>query len=170
MIRTKDNTVLVPIPTTYIYPRGISISPDGAYLFIGLQVGVEAIVNMVRLTDNKVVSSVRIPGTLMSIAVRPDGSRIFVTDHDDDKCYAFDIDGENLTLATVANLDGEPGSRPAPIGVVVVENPVSSQTLPTNENSSQPYGGKSSQAAPSFSSIVSITALLLLSRLFWHRG
>ncbi len=178
IIRTKDDEVLIPIPITGIYPQGISISHDGAYLFIGLQQkdSDKAFVNMLQLADNTVISSFPIPGIsavtgkAMSITIRPDGSRIFVSDPAHNICYALDVDGKNLTRAAARALGGQSELAPASIWVAVIENPISSQPSQTNANSSQPSGEKSGNAAPGFSSFVAIAALLLLSRWFWHRG
>ena len=58
VIRTSDDTVLTPIPTAHLRPRGIGISPDGAYLFVGYYLAIDALIEMIRLSDNAVVSSV----------------------------------------------------------------------------------------------------------------
>jgi DNA-binding beta-propeller fold protein YncE len=122
VVRTKDDAILVPIPTTKIYPKGIGISPDGAYLFVGQSSGLESVVDMLRLSDNTVVSSAKIPGNARDIAISRNSSRIFVTEYNNDRCYAFDVVGESLTLSAVANLDTEPGLRAAPIGLAILES------------------------------------------------
>ena len=121
VIRTSDDSIIVPIPITDIYPRGIAIHPNGAYIFVGLSSGEDAVVDMLRLSDKTVVSSLKFSGMARSIEVRPDGSRIFVSDYNGDKVYALNVNGENLSLAAVANLNKEPGFRAAPIGLAIRE-------------------------------------------------
>jgi len=123
VIRTSDDTALAPIPTITANPRGLGISPDGAYFFIGHYLGVPSVVNMFRLSDNTIVSSVSIPSNPRRIVVRPDGSRIFVSEHNNDECYAYDVDGENLTFAAVADLNTVPGYQASPVGLAIGEIP-----------------------------------------------
>jgi YVTN family beta-propeller protein len=123
VIRTSDDNALTPIPTSLIYPRGIGISSDGDYLFIGHYLAVDAVVNMLRLSDNTVVSTADIPSNPRRIAVRPDGSRIFVSEHNEDECYAYDVSGESLTFAEVADLNTVPGYYASPVGLTIVNSP-----------------------------------------------
>jgi YVTN family beta-propeller protein len=181
VITTQDDSVLVPIPTAEIYPRGIGISPDGAYLFIGLNSGVQGIVNMLRLSDDSVVSSQRIGGTPRTIAVRPDGKRIYVADYDNDKCYAFDVIGENMTSAASVNLNTFQGARAAPIGLAIVDiqtegfkaaNKEGSQINNVTANASEVSLGspsaKEGKPSPGFGNILAIVVLVLLSKFMRH--
>jgi YVTN family beta-propeller protein len=181
VINTQDDSVLVPIPTSEIYPRGIAISPDGAYLFVGLNSGVQGVVNMLRLSDDSVVSKQKIGGTPRTIVARSDGKRIFVADYDNDKCYAFDVNGENMTSAASVNLDTFRGARSAPIGLAIVEiqterpKPASKdgQIDKMTANASQPLSesqsGKEGKPSPGFGAIFGIVALILFSRHMRHR-
>jgi YVTN family beta-propeller protein len=125
VIRTSDDTLLAPIFTITATPRGLGISPDGNYLFIGHRLGEPSIVNMFRLADNTIVSSAYVPSNPRRIAVRPDGSRIFVSEHDFDECYAYDVCGENLVLAEVADLNTEGDFHASPVGLAIGEIPLS---------------------------------------------
>ena len=177
VIRTQDDAILVPIPMAEIYPRGIGISPDGAYLFIGLNSGVEGVVNMLRLSDNSVVSRQKIHGTPRTIVVRPDGSRIFISDYDNDKCYAFDVKGEDLSSAAVVNLDQTKGSRSAPIGLAIVEsqhkmpqiaNNIGTKTNNSSANSAESLSvsssAKNNKSIPGFGAFSMAFAFIML---FW---
>ena len=180
VIRTQDDSVLIPIPMPEIYPRGIGISPDGAYLFIGLNTGVEGVVDMLRLSDDSVVSRQKIHGTPRTIVVRPNGSRIFVSDYENDKCYAFDIIGENLSSAAVVNLDETKGSRSAPIGLAVVESQheipqIAGNTVTKTNNSSAnsaeslPASTSANKSIPGFSAFSMAFGSILLFRLLKFR-
>jgi YVTN family beta-propeller protein len=181
VIRTQDDSVLIPIPMPEIYPRGIGISPDGAYLFIGLNSGVEGVVDMLRLSDDSVVSRQKIHGTPRTIVVRPNGSRIFVSDYDNDKCYAFDIIGENLSSAAVVDLDKIKGSRSAPIGLAVVESQheipqIAGNTVTKKNNSlansaeSLPTSTSANKSIPGFSAFsMAFVSILLFRLLKFHR-
>ncbi|MBI1851022.1 MAG: hypothetical protein HYR85_11830 [Planctomycetes bacterium] len=98
VIRTLDDVALTPIPTD-LRPRGIGISPDWAYLFVGHYLAADSVVNMMRLSDTTVVSS--LPGfdNPRRIAVRGSGARFFVTDHNADKIVAVDVRVETLIRA-----------------------------------------------------------------------
>ncbi len=176
VISTKDDSVLVPIPTSEIYPRGIGISPDGSYLFVGLNSGVQGVVNMLRLSDDSVVSSQKIGGTPRTIVVRPDGKRIFVADYDNDKCYAFDVEGENMTSAASVNLNTFKGSRAAPIGLAVAEAqtegskgekiqaPQTYMNADASQLSPAPPSSKEGKAIPGFEVVFAIVIVVLISR------
>ncbi|MBW1932935.1 MAG: YncE family protein [Deltaproteobacteria bacterium] len=123
IIRTSDDTAITPIITTEIKPRGIGISPDGNYLFIGHYMGIDSVVNMLRLSDNTVVSSVFIPSNPRRIAVKENGLRIVVTEHNYDECYAFSVNGETLAFTAVADLNTIPGHSASPVGVAFGEYP-----------------------------------------------
>jgi YVTN family beta-propeller protein len=123
VIRTSDDTALTPIFTAQVHPRGIGISSDGNYLFVGHYLGADAVVNMLRLSDNTVVSTADIPSNPRRIAVRTDGSRIYVTEHNEDECYAYDVSRENLTFAEVVDLNTVPGYCASPVGLAIVNSP-----------------------------------------------
>jgi WD40 repeat protein len=119
VIRTSDNAILSPIVTTEIKPRGIGISPDGDYLFVGHYTAVDAMVNMVRLSDEAVVSSVDIPSNPRRIAVRENGTRIYVTEHNEDKLFSFSVVGETLAQYKVTDLNTIAGYHASPVGVAL---------------------------------------------------
>jgi YVTN family beta-propeller protein len=175
VIRTKDDANLVPIPTGQIHPQGIGISPDGSYLFIGF---VEGEVDMFRLMDKTAVSTQEIAGNGRSIATRPDGSRIFVSGRDKDKCYAFDAVGERLTFAAVANMDTTPDFKAFPYGLAVIEKPVSSGYRASNSgpevnmpNSSEIKKTKVNNTnVPGFEALVAFAALVLTMGWIWRRS
>jgi YVTN family beta-propeller protein len=175
VIRTKDDANIVPISTNNLRPQAIGISPDGAYLFIGF---IEGEVDMLRLSDDSVVSSQKILGTGNGwcIAVRPDGSRIFVSDRDKSKCFAFDVIGENLTYVAVTDMDSTPHSRAFPNGLTIIEKPISyglqanKSRLEINKSQSVEIEKKvGSSTVPGFGAFVSIAALVLMSRWIWRR-
>lgn len=136
VIRTSDETALSPIPTSVVKPRGIGISPDGAYLFVSHYdpVSPTSKVTMIRLSDNTEVSHANMAENGRRLTVRRDGSRIFVTDHNIDQCYAFDVVGETLVPGPVANVDivEEPGYtvNATPIGVKIGYHPPPCNTVP----------------------------------------
>jgi DNA-binding beta-propeller fold protein YncE len=174
VIRTRDDKVMlaIPIPMETKYPRGIGISPDGAYLFVGLDKGAEGKVDMIRLSDRSVVSSLPIHGTPRTIIVKLDGSRIFVSDFDNGKCYAIDVRGERLSSPTNVSL----GSKSAPIGLAIVESQhekqIASNTGPKTNNSSANSGEslpvssseKNNKSIPGFSALSMAFAFIML---FW---
>lgn len=120
VIRTRDNTILAPI-TTSLYPRGIAISPDGRYLFLGHYTAVDAYVDMIRLSDSRVVSTAPIPSNPRCIGVSSDGQRIFVTEHNEDALYAYDVSGEVLSPVGHVDLNTVPGQYASPVGLLVQE-------------------------------------------------
>lgn len=110
---------LPPIPTPYLMPRGIGISPDGAYLFIGYYPATASKVSMLRLSDRTFVSEADFPMNGRRVAVSPDGSRIFVTEHNYDQCCSFSVAGETIVPAGVADLNTIPGYHASPIGLAI---------------------------------------------------
>lgn len=124
VIRTSDNMVLAPIETDYIRPRGIAISTNGQYLFIGHYMGMDALVTMLRLSDQTVVATADIPSNPRRIAINRNGTRIYVTEHNEDEVYAYNVSGETLTYAHSEDLDVIPGDyRASPVGIVLSEDP-----------------------------------------------
>ena len=128
VIRTRDDNILTPI-TTSLYPRGIAISPDGRYLFLGHFTAVNAHVDMIRLSDSQVVSTAPIPSNPRCIAVSSDGQRIFVTEHNEDALYAYDVSGETLSPVGHVDLNTVPGQYASPVGLLVQEVHYLSPTL-----------------------------------------
>jgi len=110
---------LPPIPTPYLNPRGIGISPDGEYLYIGYYTGAASKVSMLRLSDRTFVSEADIPSNGRRVAVSPDGSRIFVAEHNYDQCCSFNVVGETLVPAAVADLNTIAGYLASPIGLAM---------------------------------------------------
>lgn len=125
VVRTSDNTILAPIVTAQIKPRAIGISPDGGYLFVGHYLGIDAVVNMMRLSDQTVVASAAIPSNPRCMAVKDNGRRIVVTEHNYDQLYAYSVDTttETLTLTAIADLNTIPGYSASPVGVAFGEHP-----------------------------------------------
>lgn len=119
VIRTSDDTILAPIHTTQIHPRGISISSDGNYLFVGHYLGYDSTVNMLRLSDNRVVFSAEIPSNPRRIVLGSEGDRIYVSEHNGDECYAFNVAGESLTFASVVDLNTVSGFNASPVGLAI---------------------------------------------------
>jgi DNA-binding beta-propeller fold protein YncE len=102
------NTAESPISTDP-FPRGIGISPDGNYLFVGhgSEEGGVGRVNMLRLSDNVVVSTVTTgPGSNpRTIAVSSTSDRIVVTDHiNSGGVYVFEVDYARESLREVASV------------------------------------------------------------------
>lgn len=120
VIRTSDDSILAPMDTS-LYPRGIAISPDGQYLFLGHYTSVDAYVDMIRLSDGQVVSTASIPSNPRCIKVSSDGQRIFVTEHNEDALYIYDVSGENLSLTGHIDLNTVNGRSASPVGLVVQE-------------------------------------------------
>ena len=172
VIRTSDDSIIVPIPTKDISPRAIAIHPSGAYLFVGLSSGMDAIVDVLRVSDRTVVSSFKFGGLARSIEVRPDGSRIFVSDYNGDKVYALNVNGENLSLAAVANLNKEPRFRAAPIGLaihvvhatkdLVSEGNISGPTSSMKESSSESHE-ENNRPMPGLDALATAATLVLIS-------
>ncbi|MCF8055519.1 MAG: YncE family protein [Desulfocapsa sp.] len=123
VIQTSDDMALDPIETDYIRPRGIAISPDGRYLFVGHYLGLDSLVTMLRLSDQTVVATADIPSNPRRIAINRNGTRIFVTEHNEDEVYAYDVSGETLTYAASADLNVFPGYQASPVGIVLSESP-----------------------------------------------
>jgi YVTN family beta-propeller protein len=128
VISTRDDAFLAPI-TTSLYPRGIAISHDGRYLFLGHYTGVNAHVDMIRLSDNRVVSTAPTPSNPRCIAVSPSGQRIFVTEHNDDALYAYDVSGDALSTTGHVDLNTVPGWSASPVGLVVQEVQIIGQPM-----------------------------------------
>ena len=143
VVRTSDNTILTPIVTEYNRPRGINISPNGQYLFVGHYLAVDALVTMIRLSDEMVVDTAYIPSNPRRIAVNTDGTRIYVTEHNEDEVYAYNVSGETLEFAAVQDLNTEPGYLASPVGIVVSEDPAPCLDCPANgiiQNVTYPAG------------------------------
>jgi DNA-binding beta-propeller fold protein YncE len=99
-IRTSDHTALTAYTTSDINPRSLGITPDGSYLFVGHYNGtMNSPVNMWKLSTWSIVDSVNIPYNARFIAVREDGTRLYVSEHSGNQCYAFDVSGESLTYS-----------------------------------------------------------------------
>jgi YVTN family beta-propeller protein len=120
VIRTSDDSILAPMETS-LHPRGIAISPDGQYLFLGHYTATDAYVDMIRLSDGQVVSTASIPSNPRCIKVSSDGQRIFVTEHNEDALYAYDVSGETLSPASHVDLNSVSGQQASPVGLVVWE-------------------------------------------------
>ena len=125
VIRTSDDTALTAIETDYLRPRGINISPDGQYLFVGHYLGVDSLVTMLRLSDQTVVATAAIPSNPRRIVVNEAGTRIYVTEHNEDEVYFYDVSGETLTYAGSQSLNAVPGYNASPVGIVLSEAPFS---------------------------------------------
>ncbi len=123
VISTSDDTVFDPIATDYIHPRGINISPDGQYLFVGHYLAVDALVTMLRISDENVVATADIPSNPRVIAINKRGTRIYVTEHNSDEVYAYNVSGETLTYAASEDLNTVPGYYASPVGIVLSEDP-----------------------------------------------
>ncbi|MDD5555810.1 MAG: YncE family protein [bacterium] len=122
-IRTMLPDMPGPIRATtgYIRPRGIAISPDGRYMFIGHYMGVNSKVTMWQISPWRFCDEADIPVNGRRVAINDTGTRIFVSEHSEDQCYAYDVDyaNERITFASVADLNTIPGLNASPIGVAV---------------------------------------------------
>ena len=97
-IRTSDHTLLIAYATSDINPRSLGITPDGSYLFVGHYNGTtNSPINMWKLSTWGIVNSVNIPYNARFIAVREDGTRLYVSEHSGNQFYAFDVSGESMT-------------------------------------------------------------------------
>jgi DNA-binding beta-propeller fold protein YncE len=105
-IRTSDHTLLTAYTTSDVNPRSLGITPDGSYLFVGHYTGVNSLVNMWKLSTWSIVDSANIPHNARFIAVREDGTRLYVSEHSGNQCYAFDVSGESLTHHDHLDLGG----------------------------------------------------------------
>ncbi|MCX6357426.1 MAG: YncE family protein [Candidatus Aureabacteria bacterium] len=106
----------------YINPRGIAISPDGNYLFIGHYMGINSKVTMWRLNPTWALCAVAdIPANGRRVVTNPDCTRIYVTEHSEDQCCAYRVNlvEESMFLDAVADLDTISGLRASPIGIAV---------------------------------------------------
>jgi hypothetical protein len=86
---------------------------------------------MIRLSDNAEVAYADVPVNPRRMAVRKDGSRIFVVDHDTDEVHAYNVSGESLShVSAVADVDREETPdydlNPAPIGIQLADRGFSS--------------------------------------------
>jgi DNA-binding beta-propeller fold protein YncE len=106
-IRTSDHTALIPYNTSVINPRSLGISPDGKYLFVGHYTGIDSKVRMMNISTWKAVDSVDIPYNARFIAVRDDGSRLYVSEHSGNELYAYDVSGASLTYNNHVSLGGD---------------------------------------------------------------
>ncbi|MEI6632746.1 MAG: YncE family protein [Chlamydiota bacterium] len=113
---------LPPLSTMpYIKPRGIAISPDGNYLFIGHYMGTDSKVTMWSLASWTLCAMADIPINGRRVVANDDCNRIYVTEHTDDKCCAYRVDtaGESMFIDAIADLNAIPGHKASPIGIVV---------------------------------------------------
>jgi hypothetical protein len=76
---------------------------------------------MIRLSDGQVVSTASIPSNPRCIKVSSDGHRIFVTEHNEDALYAYDVSGETLSPAGHVDLNSVSGQQASPVGLVIQE-------------------------------------------------
>jgi len=127
VIRTLDHTALAPIYTMYLRPRGIGISPDGEYLFVGHYLGTDSKVTMIEARFRLTIDAEDLPSNGRRLKVSPDGKKIFVSDHSDDKCCRFDVVANRLEPAVCTDLNFAtlPGYTigASPIGLAVAKNP-----------------------------------------------
>ncbi len=132
VIRTEDDRVLFPIKTAYSLPRAVGMERQGGYLFVGhCNFGSEtsAWVTKVSLKDRTrwprqamVLGSAEIPRNPRALVVSSDGRRVYVSEHDEDQCYAYDVRGRQITQAAVANMNTVRGFRgAAPMEIAVWE-------------------------------------------------
>ena len=82
VIRTRDDFILAPMETS-LHPRGIAISPDGQYLFLGHYTATDAYGHDPSLRRPGGFHGF-IPSNPRCIKVSSDGQRIFVTEHNED--------------------------------------------------------------------------------------
>ncbi|MFC2099711.1 YncE family protein, partial [Candidatus Bipolaricaulota bacterium] len=135
VIDTTTDSALSPITAPFSAelvdsPRAVGISPDGEHLFIGsvhlITPGEDDFVGevkMLRLSDGVVIDSETTPSSPRRIAVRSGGSRIFVTDHGTDECYAFDVSDSGLALAGATDVNTIPTPAANTVGVAVGPSP-----------------------------------------------
>jgi YVTN family beta-propeller protein len=122
VIRTSDNTKLSPITTTIGYPRALGMPLSSQYLFIGYCTGTAASeVSMMRLSDQTVVSSAAITNCARRMAVRLNGTRLFVADHNSNELFGYNVAGETLSSLGAVSTDTSPGySNSSPVGVALM--------------------------------------------------
>jgi len=85
------------------------------YLFIGYCTGTAASeISMMRLSDQTVVSSAPIANCARRMAVRLNGTRLFVADHNSDELFAYNVAGETLSSLGSVSTDTSPAIRTRP--------------------------------------------------------
>ena len=119
----QDPWMITPLPTDgFTRPRGIDISPDGNYLFIGHYIPDAAKVTMWQLAPFWAnVAQADIPSNGRRVVRNRDCTRIYVTEHAEHECRAYRVNTgeESMFLDAVADLNTIEGYRATPVGVAV---------------------------------------------------
>jgi YVTN family beta-propeller protein len=107
-IRTSDNTVVDGLDFTSGSPRNMSITPDCSKIYVGLQ---SANVGVIR-TANDATSLIAVPNgdSTYATAVIANGTRVYVTDEDDNEVEVIDVATD--TVLAAAELPIPTGSTP----------------------------------------------------------
>ncbi len=106
----------------FLRPRGIDISPDGVYLFIGHYMGMDSKVTMWHLEPFWArVGSANIPANGRRVVRNKECTRIYVTEHAEDECHAYRVncDEESIFHNATADLNTIGGYKASPIGIAV---------------------------------------------------
>ena len=74
MIDTASQTIVDTLAAPNAVP--VVISPDGTLAFVGLYVDGQVLV--IRTSDNAIIDTISVPNALWSMALTPDGKRLFV--------------------------------------------------------------------------------------------
>ncbi len=102
VIRTSDNTVVDTIDFSPAQVRGLSVSPDGEFVYLTAEG-----VYVIRTSDNAVVDFIALPGSdVFSGALTPDGEFLYVTERGSDNVAVIRI--ANDTFLFTIPVPGQP--------------------------------------------------------------
>ncbi|MFC1540016.1 Ig-like domain-containing protein [Gemmatimonadota bacterium] len=130
------------------FPRGIAITPDGAYAYVG-EYGLADVV-VIEIATNTVVATIPVGNRPTGVGISPDGSHVYVANFDDDTVSVIETDGNTVT-ATVNVYDKPLGLDVSPDGahvyvanwasgrVSVIETTSNTMVSIINTTGSMPY-------------------------------
>jgi YVTN family beta-propeller protein len=107
-IRTSDNTVVNTLPFVGGAPRNLAITPDCAKIYVPLQNDTVGVI----VTATDATSTITVPNadSTYGAAVIQNGTRVYVTDEDDDEVEVIDVATD--TVLSGAGLPIPTGSTP----------------------------------------------------------
>jgi len=121
VIRTSDNALVDTIPAGML-PRGVVITPDGAFAYVAN--ANDDTVSVIRISDNTVINTINVGDEPRGIDVTPDGAFVFCVNSGDNSISIIRT-SDNQVVDTISNAFG------GTIGTFIAEVPSISNPIPT---------------------------------------